>query len=715
MKHNYLYSALIISGFLGGGMALADQTSSCTTLDKDLNLQIGCIDVGGIKYQAGLIKNKQEGILSWDFLGGEKKISAGLSSEQDEQCATMDKQSKIHFGCVIVDGRLEEAELVQTTPNSWKFSSFTRPHLFGSEDELLGAPAGYSNYTPPSCPDQMSIACHDIDQYGQSELCNAHAPSPGQVRPDKAGAWQKKISIKVETEGSDSFTYPIPTKTTPPRVFTNGNNPALTSFYNNNTPSDVVYPQPPKTIPPVPKVSDLKSVSYTTDGGQTFTKCTVSTTDTNDFYDGINVSIKNVKEGDDPKACTYELQNRCDWKGPKAATLKPMMPQSISQDNSARAPYKSCTGQFFKTSWDKKIPGENIACVQNTDDNLTGGYATFVTGIYPYSKVYGTFTLTAQLPDGADPSCKPGDRTQCAYQVTSELNCVLNDGHADNDLLGSQGDSTSKNYVGNKGKWATFMDKGEQATYDCLQQGTVNGETVCITRQYPLVTHGTYGSWPNDTNNPSNYPDPNKQPMTGACSNGKWATFDHSISKEIVTQQRTFVKLREQCVGSPTEDNPEVGCMVKLPAATYFDANGTEIKQALLSIGHGTMLDRCGDITLASNGNNAILEMVTGTRSWSFEIQSPSGSWLACESAEYYKMNMSACDAARTIFGYPKLDAPTGQGPLSYPADATVPVNGKSQKVSCKPDGTQGIQPWVQKFDFKDLPTTGSKVTLPAD
>lgn len=626
---------------------------------------------------------------------------------------------------------------------------------FGGEQSTV--PTGYSSYAPPTCPDNISIQCNDIDQNGDVELCNAHQTGSGTPKPisdDPAGQWQRAITIKIGTKGgTEVVTYPIPLSYNPAKTFTYGNNPALTPYFNTDRPgSDTPKPDgSDRTVPPLPDAADL-TVSYS-GNGDSYTTCTGPDLDAgNKLYDSIIVQIGRPTtpatppaldpkgETTDPQQCTYKVRNRCDWVGPKAAQLNPRaeLGTITTQDNSLSPPYKSppggtaCSGQFTPSinSWDGKSDkvGTPLDCTGG--EVKGGGYATFIAGNYPYSQQYGLFLPTQRQGSGADPSCKPGDRAQCAYPVTSEYNCKLRDGVSTNDLLGDQGarpngwvegtliPAGQSNYVAPLSDWKKFMNKGGQATYDCLQLGTVNGQSVCITRQYPLVAHGTYGQWPDSVSNPSAYPAvPTDGPMTGACANSKWSPLG-AINKAIVLQQRTFVKLREACVkGQLGSDTGAWGCMAQLPPDTYFDAQGKALTQALLSIGHGTMNSKCGDITLASNGNNAILQMSTGTRSWSFEIQSPSGSWLACESPAYYKGHKTLCDAGRQANGtVPDRDSgPSGQGPLYIPPGTSVIIDGVSKINLCPDDGTQGIQPWVQRFDFNDLPSTAKFVTLPVD
>ena len=127
MKQIKLFSLLMIPGFWGAGdIVLAKhQTAACSTADSELNLTIGCIDVGGAKYQAALefLPKQPEGSYIWTYPGGAKKISAILNPLSNEQCGTMDKQSLIHLPCVNVAGSVMDAKLFPLTSSSWKLYS----------------------------------------------------------------------------------------------------------------------------------------------------------------------------------------------------------------------------------------------------------------------------------------------------------------------------------------------------------------------------------------------------------------------------------------------------------------------------------------------------------------------------------------------------------------------------------------------------------------
>ncbi len=127
MKQIKLFSLLMIPGFWGAGdIVLAKyQTAACTTADSELNLTIGCIDVGGAKYQAALefLPKQPEGSYIWTYPGGAKKISATLNPLSNEQCGTMDKQSLIHLSCVNVAGSVMDAKLFPLTSSSWELYS----------------------------------------------------------------------------------------------------------------------------------------------------------------------------------------------------------------------------------------------------------------------------------------------------------------------------------------------------------------------------------------------------------------------------------------------------------------------------------------------------------------------------------------------------------------------------------------------------------------
>ncbi len=127
MKQIKLFCLLLISGFWGGGgIAFAlHQTEACTIADSNLNLSIGCIDVGGEKYQAALefLPKQSEGSYIWTYPGGAKKISATLTALSNEQCGTMDEQLNIHFSCVNANGTLYDARLTPLALNTWTLSS----------------------------------------------------------------------------------------------------------------------------------------------------------------------------------------------------------------------------------------------------------------------------------------------------------------------------------------------------------------------------------------------------------------------------------------------------------------------------------------------------------------------------------------------------------------------------------------------------------------
>ena len=72
------------------------------------------------------------------------------------------------------------------------------------------------------------------------------------------------------------------------------------------------------------------------------------------------------------------------------------------------------------------------------------------------------------------------------------------DAHVNVDVLGNQGTAGPNQVTNMSYSWSDFsLKKDKRATYDCLQIIKVNGVDSCVTRQYPNVTHGTYGhEWP---------------------------------------------------------------------------------------------------------------------------------------------------------------------------------------------------------------------------
>ena len=104
-----------------------------------------------------------------------------------------------------------------------------------------------------------------------------------------------------------------------------------------------------------------------------------------------------------------------------------------------------------------------------------------------------------------------------------------------------------------------------------------------------------------------------------------------------------------------------------------MDENGNYLTQAVLSVGHGVVTDLCGDLSLASNGPKAILQMSIGTRSWSYESNS----------AAYLDYDPGIPGMHQKLH-----DLPTG---LSS---------------ACDNAAGNGIQPWVQSFDWDDFPTS---------
>ncbi|MFL2936026.1 MAG: hypothetical protein ACJZ7Z_04770 [Myxococcota bacterium] len=360
----------------------------------------------------------------------------------------------------------------------------------------------------------------------------------------------------------------------------------------------------------------------------------------------------------------------CDWTGPLAATLEPY-PENRKQ----KLPVTSCTGM-----------GTELSCTVSPD----GGFGTIVSSMVPYTSQYLTVPLTVDgqlengYKDGSDVSCftttgSDHDMSGCGVAVLSEYNCFLLDGHTDVDLLGVQGDSSSANYVSG-GNWPDISTDSEKyATYDCLQRGTVNGEdNLCVTRQYPTVTHGFYGALPAKTD--TRWPVPTNED-SGACKNHSWAEMTTSSKpgmswKKVPTQailQRQLEFFEYYTSHPPAEDNPDFGPMIDLPPNKYKDENGNYLTQAVLSVGHGVVTDLCGDLSLASNGPKAILQMSIGTRSWSYESNS----------AAYLDYDPGIPGMHQKLH-----DLPTG---LSS---------------ACDNAAGNGIQPWVQSFDWDDFPTS---------
>ena len=115
---------------------------------------------------------------------------------------------------------------------------------------------------------------------------------------------------------------------------------------------------------------------------------------------------------------------------------------------------------------------------------------------------------------------------------------------------------------------------------------------------------------------------------------------------------------------------------MKSPLAPWSkDENGNPLTQAVLSVGHGGMDDLCGDLTLLSNGSRAILQMYIGTRSWSLE--SNSGAYLDYD--------------------------PSVQGMHQKLYDEAGAVSSQ-----CSNSAGHGIQPWVQRYDWSDFPSSES-------
>ena len=373
---------------------------------------------------------------------------------------------------------------------------------------------------------------------------------------------------------------------------------------------------------------------------------------------------------DDVVTLTYTVPTcsgtACNWAGPKASSLKPY-PKNRTQ----KLPITSCTG-FGNNFANKKIL--NPLTCKKTEG---GGFGTIVSSQFPYSwlqaqTIVAGISTEKIIKDGSDVSCVEKDKTSCGNAVLNEYNCKLDDGKINVDVLGDQGDPNSKNYV-DGGKWNNVgNDSNIYATYKCLQTGTVNGDKVCITRQYPIITHGFYGAVPKkyDTNDWPN-PDGVITEKSGKCQNQVWSEMDFNFpptpTKAILQRQLDFFNYYTS--NPHAEGNNNYGPMITLPHNKYKDENGNFLKEAVLSIGHGTMTDKCGDLTLASNGPRAILQMSVGTRSWSYEANA----------AAYLDFNSKITGMHQKLL--------TG-------------VNTK-----CNSSG-QGIQPWVQSVEWEDICST---------
>ena len=368
-----------------------------------------------------------------------------------------------------------------------------------------------------------------------------------------------------------------------------------------------------------------------------------------------------------PKCSTASA---CDWDGPKASSLKPY-PENRTQ----KLPITSCTG-FGNDFADKTIL--NPLTCEKTEG---GGFGTIVSRQFPYSSAQAQTVVRGISPeqyikDGSDISCsktkETDDKSGCGNSVLKEYNCLLQDGKINVDVLGDQGSPTIHNYV-QGGTWNNFVNEKKYATYKCLQTGTVNGaDSVCITRQYPIITHGIYGAVP--TKGDSNWPNPDGDitPYSGHCSNQLWSEMNFSYpptpTKKILQRQLDFFNYYND--HEHFDKNPHYGPKITLPLNKYKDEHGNFLTEAVLSIGHGTMTDKCGDLTLASNGPRAILQMSVGTRAWSYEA-----------------------NAAAYLDYDRKID---GMHRKLWDTDTEV-------SLKCKLTAGQGIQPWVQSVEWEDI------------
>ena len=375
-------------------------------------------------------------------------------------------------------------------------------------------------------------------------------------------------------------------------------------------------------------------------------------------------------EEGNPVELTYEVPtcalvggpDSCDWSGPTASTLAPYPSNRLE-----RLPVTDCAGA-----------GSDLKCTK-TDG---GGFATIASGLVPYSSQYLTVPVLVDgveeraFKDGSDVSCYASiDETGCGRAVLHEYNCERQDGHVDVDVLGLQGDANSGNYI-TGGNWPDISTNSQlYSTYECLQTGTVNGETgVCITRQYPSITHGSYGDLP--PKDDPKWPVPSN-PASGSCKNGLWADMTTDSTGTLIPTaailQRELDYFNYYNGNNPAFGNANYGPLISLPANKYKDENGNPLTQAVLSVGHGVMDDLCGDLTLHSNGPQAILQMNIGTRSWSLE--SNSGAYLD------YDSNIE------------------GMHQKLYDLEGAV-------SSQCSNSSGHGIQPWVQSYDWSDFPSS---------
>ena len=374
--------------------------------------------------------------------------------------------------------------------------------------------------------------------------------------------------------------------------------------------------------------------------------------------------------GENPVELTYEVPtctpvggpDSCDWSGPTASTLEP-----YPDNRSGKLPVTACAGA-----------GSDLKCTKTAG----GGFATIASGLVPYSSQYLTVPVSVNgiedraFKDGSDVSCYASiDETGCGRAVLNEYNCERQDGRVDVDVLGVQGDANSGNYVAG-GDWPKISSNSQRySTYECVQTGTVNGETdVCITRQYPTITHGAYGDIPAEDD--PKWPVPSN-PNSGSCKNGLWADMTTTSSGTLIPTeailQRELNYFTYYKSNPPAFGNPNYGPLIDLPANKYKDENGNPLTQAVLSVGHGVMDDLCGDLTLLSNGPRAILQMNIGTRSWSLE--SNSGAYLDYD--------------------------PSVQGMHQKLYDEAGAVSSQ-----CSNSAGHGIQPWVQRYDWSDFPSS---------
>ena len=204
---------------------------------------------------------------------------------------------------------------------------------------------------------------------------------------------------------------------------------------------------------------------------------------------------------------------------------------------------------------------------------------------------------------------------------------------------------------------------------------------------------------------------------TGLGINKKWSTKNGTdkttkdFSKptaETIKLQKKFWDLHSDCLKQKcsSADNGELacvgnagdsghqgqyGCKIDISSLGLKGRNSTgdpvSLNYALLSLGHGTMNNRNGDMSILSNGSFTVINMSVGTRSWSTEMNSPTGTWLACGSPLY---NTSGSDKGCT-------GNADGDNPIQPGSDAPTD--------SCPAGSTQGIQPWVQDFTEDQLDT----------